>query len=94
MLKEYLAKQAVRLKPNSLGHRIRFVRSFFHYAYEEMYLLQNPYRFRHPYACQLLDKGDSLDLIKGMSGYENASTTQVYAQLRGEHRRGLYRRFF
>ncbi|MNI50525.1 hypothetical protein D3C73_1051900 [compost metagenome] len=24
-LKEYLAKHAVRLKPNSLGHRIRFV---------------------------------------------------------------------
>jgi hypothetical protein len=38
--KGVLAKQAVRLKPNSLGHRIRFVRSFFHYAYEEMYLLQ------------------------------------------------------
>jgi site-specific recombinase XerD len=68
--KGVLAKQAVRLKPNSLGHRIRFVRSFFHYAYEEMYLLQNPHRFRHPYACQLLDKGDPLDFIQGMLGYE------------------------
>ncbi|MNC83700.1 hypothetical protein D3C75_1378110 [compost metagenome] len=35
ILKDYLAKQAVRLKPNSLGHRIRFVRSIFRYAYEE-----------------------------------------------------------
>ncbi|WP_332249114.1 phage integrase SAM-like domain-containing protein [Paenibacillus zanthoxyli] len=42
MLKEYLAKQAVRLKPNSLGHRIRFVRSLFRYAYEETYLTSNP----------------------------------------------------
>lgn len=41
-LKEYLAKQAVRLKPNSLGHRIRFVRSLFRYAYEETYLTSNP----------------------------------------------------
>ncbi|CAH1223607.1 Tyrosine recombinase XerC [Paenibacillus auburnensis] len=41
-LKEYLAKQAVRLKPNSLDHRIRFVRSLFLYAYEETYLTSNP----------------------------------------------------
>ncbi|WP_339241913.1 hypothetical protein [Paenibacillus sp. FSL F4-0243] len=38
MLKQYLAKQAERLKPSSLGHRIRFVRSLFRYAYEETYL--------------------------------------------------------
>ncbi|WP_342438204.1 phage integrase SAM-like domain-containing protein [Paenibacillus sp. FSL L8-0436] len=42
ILKEYLAEQAVRLKPNSLGHRIRFVRSLFRYAYEETYLTSNP----------------------------------------------------
>lgn len=41
MLKEYLAKQADRLKPSSLGHRIRFVRSLFRYAYEETYQLNN-----------------------------------------------------
>lgn len=28
LLKEYLAKHSDRLKPNSLGHRIRFVRFF------------------------------------------------------------------
>lgn len=42
MLKQYLAKQAERLKPSSLGHRIRFVRSLFRYAYEETYLTSNP----------------------------------------------------
>ncbi|WP_274483983.1 phage integrase SAM-like domain-containing protein [Paenibacillus polymyxa] len=42
MLKEYMAKQADRLKPSSLGHRIRFVRSLFRYAYEETYLTSNP----------------------------------------------------
>ncbi|MEK8215347.1 tyrosine-type recombinase/integrase [Paenibacillus sp. FSL L8-0463] len=231
ILKEYLAKQAVRLKPNSLGHRIRFVRSLFRYAYEETYLTSNPslklrepkldkripkflieedvihlkiscqslreralleflystgcrvgevekiniedlnwencsaiingkgskqrevyftteckvwlkkylasredsckalfvtdthptkrmaiptirwaikrladrgelevnvypHRFRHTYACQLLDNGAPLDFIQGMLGHEKASTTQVYAQLRGERRRELYRRYF
>jgi site-specific recombinase XerC len=29
LLKDYLAKQSERLKPSSLGHRIRFVRPFF-----------------------------------------------------------------
>lgn len=34
-LKQYLAKDAVRLKPASLGHRVRFLRGFFRYAHEE-----------------------------------------------------------
>jgi integrase/recombinase XerD len=46
-----------------------------------------PHQFRHTYACQLLDNG-------GMLGHEKASTTQIYAQLRGERRRELYRRYF
>jgi site-specific recombinase XerD len=37
MLKDYLAKQSDRLKPSSLGHRIRFVRSLFRFAFEEGY---------------------------------------------------------
>lgn len=53
-----------------------------------------PHRFRHTYACQLLDNGAPLDFIQGMLGHEKASTTQIYAQLRGERRRELYRRFF
>ncbi|UVI27337.1 tyrosine-type recombinase/integrase [Paenibacillus spongiae] len=231
MLKEYLNKQADRLKPSSLGHRIRFIRSLLRYAYEETYLSSNPslklrepklekripkflieedvinlkiscqslreralleflyctgcrvgevekiniedlnwenrsaivngkgskqrevyftteckvwlkkylasradsckalfvtdtlptkrmaiptirwalkrlanrgeieanvypHRFRHTYACQLLDNGALLDFIQGMMGHEKASTTQIYAQLRGERRRELYRQFF
>ncbi|MBP2110634.1 tyrosine-type recombinase/integrase [Paenibacillus silagei] len=104
-----MAKQAVRLKPNGRGHRIRFVRSLFRYAYEETYLTSNPslklrkpklekiniedlnwencsaivngkgYRFRHTYACQLLNNGAPLDFIQGMLGHEKASTTQIYA---------------
>jgi integrase/recombinase XerD len=42
LLKEYLAKQSERLKPSSLGHRIRFVRSLFRFAFEETYLTSNP----------------------------------------------------
>ncbi|GGE02612.1 tyrosine-type recombinase/integrase [Paenibacillus nasutitermitis] len=42
LLKEYLAKQSGRLKPSSLGHRIRFARSLFRFAYEETYLTSNP----------------------------------------------------
>lgn len=38
LLKENLAQQSDRLKPSSLGHRIRFVRSLFRFAYEETYL--------------------------------------------------------
>jgi len=29
LFKEYLARQSERLKPSSVGHRIRFIRSFF-----------------------------------------------------------------
>lgn len=42
LLKEYLAKHSDRLKPNSLGDRIRFVRSFFRFAYKENYITANP----------------------------------------------------
>ncbi|WP_081473743.1 tyrosine-type recombinase/integrase [Paenibacillus terrae] len=52
-----------------------------------------PHRFRHTYACQLLDNGAPLEFIQGMLGHEKASTTQIYAQLRGERRRELYRRY-
>jgi site-specific recombinase XerD len=53
-----------------------------------------PHRFRHTYACHLLDNGAPLDFIQGMLGHEKASPTQIYAQLRGERRRELYRRYF
>ncbi|MCQ6559892.1 tyrosine-type recombinase/integrase [Paenibacillus mendelii] len=45
-------------------------------------------------SCQLLDNGAPLNFIQGMLGHEKASATQIYAQLRDERRRELYRRFF
>lgn len=53
-----------------------------------------PHRFRHTFACLLLDNGAPLDFIQGMLGHEKASTTQIYAQLRRERRRELYKRYF
>lgn len=40
-LKQYLSKDAERLKPSSLGHRVRFIRSVFRYAHEEGILTAN-----------------------------------------------------
>lgn len=34
-LKQYLAKHAERLKPSTIGARVRFIRSFFKYAHQE-----------------------------------------------------------
>ncbi|WP_391559221.1 tyrosine-type recombinase/integrase [Robertmurraya sp.] len=49
-----------------------------------------PHRFRHTYACQLLDNGAPLDFIQGMLGHEKASTTQIYAQFtRGTPKRTI-----
>jgi len=42
LLKGYLSKQSDRLKPSSLGHRVRFVRSLFRFAFEEGHISRNP----------------------------------------------------
>lgn len=41
-LKEYLAESSQHLKPSSLAHRIRFMRSLFRWSHEEGHILQNP----------------------------------------------------
>lgn len=41
-LKEYLAKSSENLKPSSLAHRIRFIKSFFRWSHEEGHILKNP----------------------------------------------------
>ena len=57
LLKEYLAKQSDRLKPSSLGHRIRFGRSLFRFAYEETYLSSNPsLKLREPKMVKRIPK--------------------------------------
>lgn len=57
LLKEYLAKQSERLKPSSLGHRIRFIRSLFRYAFEEGYVARNPsLKLREPKSDKRIPK--------------------------------------
>ena len=41
-LKEYLAKSSENLKPSSLAHRIRFMKSLFRWSHEEGHILKNP----------------------------------------------------
>lgn len=41
-LKQYLVKDADRLKPTSLGHRIRFVKSLFRWAHDAGVIHSNP----------------------------------------------------
>ncbi|MEH7336786.1 tyrosine-type recombinase/integrase [Neobacillus drentensis] len=41
-LKEYLAKSSETLKPSSLAHRIRFMKSLFRWSHEEGYISKNP----------------------------------------------------
>jgi integrase/recombinase XerD len=41
-LKEYLAKSSEHLKPSSLAHRIRFIKSLFCWSHEEGHIPKNP----------------------------------------------------
>ena len=41
-LKQYLGEAAEHLKPSSLGHRVRFVKSLFRWIHEEGYIVKNP----------------------------------------------------
>ena len=41
-LKEYLAKSSEHLKPSSLAHRIRFIKSLFRWSHEEGHIPKNP----------------------------------------------------
>lgn len=41
-LKQYLIEAGGHLKPSSLGHRVRFIRSVFKWAHEEGHILTNP----------------------------------------------------
>jgi integrase/recombinase XerD len=41
-LKGYLAKSSEHLKPSSLAHRIRFIKSIFRWSHEEWHINKNP----------------------------------------------------
>lgn len=53
-----------------------------------------PHKMRHTFACHLMDNGAPMEAIQSFLGHEKASTTAIYAQLRGERRKELYRRYF
>lgn len=53
-----------------------------------------PHRLRHSYATHLLDNGAPIEAIQQLMGHQKAETTQIYAQLSGERRRELYKRYF
>jgi integrase/recombinase XerD len=41
-IKEYLAKSSERLKPSSLAHRVRFIKSLFRWSHEEGHIQKKP----------------------------------------------------
>jgi integrase/recombinase XerD len=41
-LKEYLAKSSNHLKPSSLAHRVRFMKSLFRWSHEEGFIAKSP----------------------------------------------------
>ena len=53
-----------------------------------------PHRFRHTYACNLLDNGAPLAVIQSLMGHAKLDTTRIYAELRGEKRREVYEKYF
>ncbi len=53
-----------------------------------------PHRLRHSFATHLLDNGAPMEVIQQMLGHSKMETTQIYAQLSGEHRRRMYKKYF
>lgn len=53
-----------------------------------------PHRFRHSFCTHLLDRGAGMDVISNLAGHQKISTTQIYAQLSGQKRKELYRKYF
>lgn len=53
-----------------------------------------PHRLRHSYATHLLNNGAPMEAIQQLLGHKKAETTQIYAQLSGERRREIYKRYF
>lgn len=53
-----------------------------------------PHALRHSYATHLLNNGAPLEVIQSFLGHAKMDTTRLYAQLSGERRRELYRKYF
>ena len=54
----------------------------------------HPHQLRHSYATHLLNNGAPIDVIQSLLGHEKSETTKVYAQLSGNLRKELYRKYF
>lgn len=53
-----------------------------------------PHKLRHSYAMHLLDNGAPMELIQELLGHQKLDTTRIYAQLVGERRRELYKKYY
>lgn len=53
-----------------------------------------PHKLRHSYAMHLLNNGAPLEVIQSFMGHAKMDTTRIYAQLSGERRRELYKKYF
>lgn len=53
-----------------------------------------PHRFRHSFCTHLMDRGAPMEVISSLAGHQKISTTQIYAQLSGERRREMYKKYF
>jgi integrase/recombinase XerD len=78
-LKEYLAKSSEHLKPSSLAHRIRFIKSLFRWSHEEGYIPKNPaakikepkpFEFMFSTGCRI---GEIVSLEKNSINWSNRS---------------------
>ena len=53
-----------------------------------------PHKLRHSYATHLLNNGAPLEAIQSFFGHAKLETTRIYADLSGERRRELYKKYF
>jgi integrase/recombinase XerD len=53
-----------------------------------------PHKLRHSYATHLLNNGAPLEVIQSFLGHSKIETTRLYAELSGERRRELYKKYF
>lgn len=53
-----------------------------------------PHKLRHSYATHLLNNDAPMEVIQSFLGHSKLETTRLYAELSGERRRQLYRKYF
>ncbi|KHE73145.1 tyrosine-type recombinase/integrase [Halobacillus sp. BBL2006] len=53
-----------------------------------------PHKLRHSYATHLLNNDAPLEVIQSFLGHSKLETTRIYAELSGERRRQLYKKYF